>query len=55
MKGILMIYTNAPSELYGKDFDLSYGYDYNRVDFKSYSVKKRGFKKIPALPDSRLK
>tara|TARA_R100000388_G_C7203560_1_gene139816 strand:- start:283 stop:843 length:561 start_codon:yes stop_codon:yes gene_type:complete len=52
MKGIRIFNSGAkPDLIFGKDFDLSYPYDYNFVDFRSYSVKKKGFKNIPAVRD----
>ena len=42
MKGILI-----NGDMFGKDFDLSYPFEYNYVNFKSYKLKKFGFKDIP--------
>jgi len=43
MKGILM----NGEYMFGLNFDLNYPYDYNFVNFKSYKLKKFGYKNIP--------
>lgn len=57
MKGIRIYGAMGRKDLvFGKDFDLSYPYDYNYVDFRDgvgrmYSVKKKGFRNIPAVKE----